>query len=93
MSERGGSVRDARFLSGADIGRMVSATDNDGITTRHVIEGVQHLKARHPFGSAVVLVTTLGGYTLSYRGTDAVTITGADATTPKTAATTPEPAN
>lgn len=88
MSERAGSVRDARFLSGADIGRTITIRENSG-TLFHdgqtgpmtgTITSVEHLgpeDSPEPF----VLVSIRGprgkaGIALDF--TDAVTITGAD---------------
>lgn len=66
MSERTGSVRDARFLSGADLGRIVFLRDG----ARGVLHQIGHSHA------AVTIRLGLTTYTLEPH--DAVTITGAD---------------
>lgn len=88
MSERAGSVRDARFLCGADIGRTISVTIGGGRWTGPLYK-VTH--ARWEVTISIGDEQNEGIVSLSPY--DTVTITGADAATPKTAATTPEPAN
>lgn len=70
MSERAGSVRDARFLSGADIGRTITLPNGE----RHTIRDIWH-------DGATVEVCYKGDpdYIVhAFAPTDAVTITGAD---------------
>ena len=76
MSERAGSVRDARFLSGADLGRQI---DYAGILVGTIVS-IEHVDDITDCEACVRIVadTAEGRRSAMLWQNDAVTITGAD---------------
>lgn len=75
MSERAGSVRDARFLSGADLGRTITVYSPFGWHFTGSLHSIEHTPGK-------VTISIKRGPAESHlelRPHDAVTITGADA--------------
>ncbi|MDR2257007.1 MAG: hypothetical protein LBE25_13585 [Arthrobacter sp.] len=70
MSERAGSVRDARFLSGADIGRTILLPNGE----RHIIRDIWH----DGINVEVCYKAEPDDVVLFFSPHEAVTITGAD---------------
>lgn len=73
MSERAGSVRDARFLSGADIGRVISVVIGARNYTGPLYK-LAHTKTLTTISIGDEWLETI----IDLRPHDAVTITGAD---------------